>query len=99
MLLLSPRLFHSSFIHSTGTSGLPFCTAPQQHPRQSATWATRTRFVCMEKVVDGTTFDPSSCKYPLPWHPSQSARREGAATLYLYLQQAQGETRYCTCCI
>src|SRR5215469_10908987 len=46
MLLLSPRFFHSSFIHSTGTSGLPFCTAPQQHPRQSDTCARTTRFVC-----------------------------------------------------
>src|SRR5215469_12595164 len=54
MMVLSRRFFHSSFIHSTGTSGLSFSTAPQQHTRQSATWATRTRFVCMEKATDGT---------------------------------------------
>src|SRR5215471_1737183 len=99
MLFLSPHFFHSPFIHSTGTSGLPFSTAPQQHPRQSATCATRTRFVCMEKVVDGTILSLRSCKCSLPRRPSQSARCDGAATLYLYLQQAQGKTRYCACCI
>src|SRR3974377_87196 len=54
MLFLSPRFFHSSFIHSTGTFGLPFSTAPQQHPRQSDKCAMTMRFVCMEKLAYGT---------------------------------------------
>src|SRR5215831_1785510 len=82
MLFLSPRFFHSSFIHSTGTCGLPFSTAPQQHPRQSATCATRTRFVCMEKLVDVTILAFSSCKcVRCLGAPPPSARSEGARNL------------------
>src|SRR6516225_660913 len=90
MLLLSPRFFHSSFIHSTGTSGLPFCTAPQQHPRQSATCATKTRFVCKEKVMDATILAPSPRKYSSPCRPSPSDRREAAA-MFIFISAAGAE--------
>src|SRR5215831_19093258 len=90
MLFLSPRFFHSSFIHSTGTCGLPFSTAPQQHPRQSATCATRTRFVCMEKLVDVTILAFSSCKCIRCLGARHQALAAKARVIYLSAE-AQGK--------
>jgi hypothetical protein len=39
--------------------------------------------VINEKQEKPSLLGPNSCKYSLPWRPSQSARREGAATLYV----------------
>jgi len=41
----SPRFRHSVFSHSTGTSGKPRSTLPQQQPRQIVTCPTTRRFV------------------------------------------------------
>jgi hypothetical protein len=41
----SPRFRHSLFSHSTGTSGKPRSTLPQQHPRQIVIWPITRRFV------------------------------------------------------
>jgi len=40
-----PRFRHSLFSHSTGTSGKPRSTFPQQHPRQIVICPTTRRFV------------------------------------------------------
>jgi hypothetical protein len=41
----SPRFRHSLFSHSTGTSGKPRSTLPQQQPRQIVSCPTTRRFV------------------------------------------------------
>ena len=41
----NPRLLHSCFSHSVGTSGRPRSTCPQQHPWHTSTWAMTLRFV------------------------------------------------------
>lgn len=41
----SPRFRHSLFSHSTGTSGKPRSTLPQQQPRQIVICPTTSRFV------------------------------------------------------
>src|SRR5215472_11164406 len=93
MLFLSPRFFHSSFIHSTGTCGLPFSTAPQQHPRQSATCATRTRFVCIEKLVNVTVLAFSSCKCVRCLGPATKRSQRSARNLFIC--RSAGKTRHC----
>ena len=41
----NPRLLHSCFSHSVGTSGRPRSTCPQQQPWHTSTWAMTFRFV------------------------------------------------------
>ena len=45
MRLSNLRLLHSCLSHSSGTSGRPRSTCPQQQPRQTSTWAITFRFV------------------------------------------------------
>ena len=52
----SPRLRHSFFSHSTGTSGSPRSVFPQQQPRQMVICPTTRRFVLSGQSRSAFTF-------------------------------------------
>src|SRR5215831_7536071 len=96
MLFLSPCFFHSSFIHSTGTFGLPFSTAPQQHPRQSDKCAMTMRFVCMEKLAYGTILPSRFLQiFVTSAWPNRALRRRLRPKRRIRLLKARGTTSPC----